>query len=221
MILEIDSIELSFDEKKILYGIYLKAETGKATGILGRNGCGKTSLLRILFGDLEPKYKNIRIDGKHLKNQLFKTNSVAYLPQHQLLPKNLKVKKAFDFFRVDWKGFISSFESFKIYENSKTDKLSSGELRVIETYLILNSNKDIILLDEPFSFVAPLYIEKFKLLIKEKRKESALVITDHFYREILDICDTTYLIKNGSSKLIQSNEDLGNEGYISFNSQQT
>ena len=68
MILEIDSVELSFDEKKILYGIYLKIETGKVTGVLGRNGCGKTSLLRILFGDLNPKYKNVRVDGKHLKS---------------------------------------------------------------------------------------------------------------------------------------------------------
>lgn len=218
MILEIDSIELSFDQKKILYGVYLKAETRKITGVLGPNGCGKTCLLRILFGDLQPKYENIRIDGRHLKTKLFKTNDVAYLPQHQLLPNNLQVKKAFDLFQVDWKDFVSSFDSFKIYNKSKTDELSSGELRVIETYLILNSGKKIILLDEPFSFVAPLYVEKFKLLIQEKKKDCIIVITDHFYREVLEISDTIYLLKNGSSKLIQSKVDLENEGYISFKS---
>lgn len=217
MILEIDSIELNFDQKKILYGVYLKAETGKITGVLGRNGCGKTCLLRILFGDLQPKYKNIRLDGKYLKRKLFKTHDVAYLPQHQLLPNNIKVKKAFDLFQVDWKCFVNSFDSFKIYINRRTDELSSGELRVVETYLILNSGKKIILLDEPFSFVAPLYVEKFKLLIRQKKKECTIVITDHFYREILDISDSIYLLKNGASKLIQSKEDLENEGYISFN----
>lgn len=217
MILEIDSIELNFDQKKILYGVYLKAETGKITGVLGRNGCGKTCLLRILFGDLQPKYKNIRLDGKYLKRKLFKTHDVVYLPQHQLLPNNIKVKKAFDLFQVDWKCFVNSFDSFKIYINRRTDELSSGELRVVETYLILNSGKKIILLDEPFSFVAPLYVEKFKLLIRQKKKECTIVITDHFYREILDISDSIYLLKNGSSKLIQSKEDLENEGYISFN----
>ncbi len=217
--LEIDSVELSFDQKKILYGVYLKAEIGKVTGVLGRNGCGKTCLLRVLFGDLKPKYKNIRLNGKNLKTKLFKTNLVAYLPQHQLLPNNLKVKKVFNLFQVDWKAFISSFDSFEIHANSKTNELSSGELRVIETYLILNSGKEIILLDEPFSFVAPLYVEKFKLLIQAKKKECAIVITDHFYREILDISDSIYLLKDGHSKLIQSKDDLENEGYINFNPQ--
>jgi len=218
--LEIDSIELSFDKKKILYGVYLKIETGKITGVLGRNGCGKTCLIRILFGDLHPKYKNVRLDGKYLKRKLFQTNRVGYLPQHQLLPKNLKLKKAFEIFKVNWNGFVNHFESFKIYASSKTSELSSGELRIVETYLILNSGKEIILLDEPFSFVAPLYVEKFKNLIQEKKEESAILITDHFYREILDISDSIYLIENGSSKLIRSKEDLENEGYINFSPRQ-
>lgn len=220
MKLEIDSVELSFDNKKILYGVYLKIETGKITGVLGRNGCGKTCLLRILFGDLNPKYKNVRLNGKYLKRKLFQTNRVGYLPQHQLLPKNLRLKRAFEVFKVDWYGFVNHFESFKIYASSKTSELSSGELRVVETYLVLSSGKEIILLDEPFSFVAPIYVENFKNLIQEKKKESAILITDHFYREILDIGDSIYLIKNGSSKLIRSKEDLENEGYISFNPQQ-
>ncbi|MFS4493855.1 ATP-binding cassette domain-containing protein [Maribacter sp. 2308TA10-17] len=220
MKIEIDSVELNFDDKKILYGVYLKAETGKVTGVLGRNGCGKTCLLRILFGDLKPKYKNVRIDEKYLKTNLFKTGKVAYLPQHQLLPNNISLKKVFHLFLSDWKIFTSIFESFKIHENSRTNEISSGELRVIETYLILNSGKEIILLDEPFSFIAPLYIEKFKTIIQEKKNKSAVLITDHFYREILDVSDTIYLIKNGSSKLIQSRQDLENEGYISFNSLQ-
>ncbi|WP_435314560.1 ATP-binding cassette domain-containing protein [Cellulophaga fucicola] len=67
MIVEIDNVELFFGQKIILSAIYLKGETGSVTGILGKNGCGKTSLLKILFGNLSPKNKNIRIDGKHQK----------------------------------------------------------------------------------------------------------------------------------------------------------
>jgi ABC-type multidrug transport system ATPase subunit len=215
--LEIDSVELSFDDKKILYGVYLKAETGKITGILGRNGCGKTSLLRIIFGDLKPKYKNIRRNEKHLKEALFKTNTIAYLPQHQLLPNNIKLKKAFHIFGSSWEGFITEFDSFKVHHNSKTNQISSGELRLLETYLILDSDKEIIILDEPFSFIAPLYIEKFKTILKEKKKKSAIIITDHFYREIIAVSDSIYLLKNGSSKLIKSKKDLENEGYLSGN----
>lgn len=216
MILEADNIELSFNNKKILYGVYLKAETGKITGILGRNGCGKTSLLRIIFGDLNAKYKNIRINSTYQKKDLYKTDLIAYLPQHQLLPQNIKLSKAFKLFNVAWDDFTELFESFQKYDTTSIDKVSSGELRVIETYLILNSNKKIILLDEPFSFIAPIYIEKFKVIIEEKKKKSAIIISDHFYRDILDISDTVYFIKNGYSKIITSKEDLENEGYINY-----
>lgn len=220
MILEIDNIELSFDQKKILYGIYLKAETGKTTGVLGRNGSGKTCLLRILFGELKPKYKSIRINGKPKKRSLYLENKIAYLPQHQLLPTGMKLLKATKLFNSNWMTFIEIFPSFEKYRNTKTNKISSGELRVLETYLILNSGKEIILLDEPFSFIAPLYVQKIKALIKEKNKKSAIIITDHFYRDIIEISDTIYLLKEGYSKLISSKEELENEGYLSFNQQQ-
>jgi len=214
--LEIDNVELHFDNRRILYGVYLKAEKGKVTGILGRNGCGKTSLLRILFGSLESKYGNIRIDGIHQKRKLFSTGSVAYLPQHQLLPKNLKLAKAFRYFNVDWHNFTAVFASLDIHEKTRANELSSGELRVVETYLILNSAKPFIILDEPFSFIAPVYVEKIKDLIRLKKQESAIVITDHFYRDILEVSDTVYFLKDGYSRLISSKQDLEDEGYINL-----
>lgn len=216
MTLEIDNIELSFNNRKILYGVYLKAETGKVTGVLGRNGCGKTSLLRILFGNLNPKYGNIRIDGTHQNKKLYLTDSVAYLPQHQLLPDNLNLAEAFHFFNVNWQHFSTTFTSFGKYEKTNIKKISSGELRVVETYLILDSDKPIILLDEPFSFIAPIYVEKIKNLIQLKRRKSAIVITDHFYRDILEVSDSVYFLRDGYSKLIGSKQDLEDEGYINL-----
>lgn len=62
MVFELDNVELFFKNKRILNGIYLKAEIGKVTGILGRNGYGKSSLLTIFFGGLKPKYKLLRIN---------------------------------------------------------------------------------------------------------------------------------------------------------------
>ena len=171
-------------------------------------------MLRIIFGDLNSKYKNIRINSNYQKKDLYKTDIIAYLPQHQLLPENIKIRKAFKLFNVDWNTFAQLFESFKKYNNMSTNKVSSGELRVIETYLILNSNKAIILLDEPFSFIAPIYMEKIKLLIAEKKTNSAIIISDHFYRDILEISDEIYFLKDGYSKVISSKEDLENEGYI-------
>ncbi|MCM4171348.1 ABC transporter ATP-binding protein [Arenibacter sp. TNZ] len=214
MILEIDSVDLEFDGKKILYGIYIKSEIGKVTGILGRNGSGKTCLLRILFGDLQPKYKNIRSNEKCFSKPLYQTSIIGYLPQYPLLPKNLKINLVFKLFNVSWETFIYHFESFKKYGNTKIKYLSSGEVRVIEAYLILMSGKKIILLDEPFSFIAPLYVEKFKALINEIKKTSIIILTDHFYKDIVEVSDTIYLLKNGCSKKITRKEELISEGYL-------
>lgn len=214
MILEIDNIELSFSDRKILYGIYIKAETGQITGVLGRNGCGKTCLLRILFGNLSSKYKNVRINGEHQFQPLYKSNIIGYLPQHQLLLPNMIVCRAFAHFNLNWSEFVRYFDAFEKYKNSRVKYLSSGELRVIETYLILFSDKKVILLDEPFSFIVPLYVEKFKLLMNEIKREKVIIVTDHFYRDILGISDKLYLIKTGYSKLITNENELQNEGYL-------
>lgn len=218
MVLEVDNIELNYGTKKILSGIYVNAKKGKVTGILGRNGSGKSSLLNSIFGSLKPKYISVRIDGKNIRKKLFLTKLVAYLPQHRLLPRDMKIKTAFALFEADWKEFVQLFESFKIYEHEHANKLSGGELRLLETYLIVKSNKNILLLDEPFSHIAPVYVQRIKSIIQEEKKQKVIVITDHLYEDILGISDTVYFLKNGCSKQIGTISDLENEGYVSVNS---
>lgn len=217
MILKVDNIELSYDRKIILDGIYLQAETGKLTGILGRNGSGKTSLLSIIYGTVSPKYKLIRLDEKPITKKLYKTGLVAYLPQFSYLPKHLNLKQAFYLYDVSWEGFIKEFPSFKPLLKNKKDEISGGELRLIETYLILYIKVKIILLDEPFSGLSPLYIEKLKTIILKIKKEKILILTDHFYNDVLDIADTIYLCKDRSLKLIDNKEKLVEHGYLPLN----
>jgi len=218
MIVEIDNVELYFKEKRILNGIYLKAETGKITGILGSNGCGKSSLLRILFGDLNPKYKLIRVDNKPVLKPLYQTKLVSYLPQHHFIPNALKIKSIFKIFGVDWNDFIKIFESFYLFKNLKFNRLSGGERRIIEVYLILKGSSKIVLLDEPFSHIAPLYIEKIKSLIETEKHQKAIIITDHMYKHIIDVSNSIYLIKNGSSKLIENLKELEDYNYLNIGS---
>jgi ABC-type multidrug transport system ATPase subunit len=218
MIVEIDNVELYFKEKRILNGIYLKAETGKTTGILGRNGCGKSCLSRIIFGDLKPKYKLIRIDNKPILKALYQTKLISYLPQHHFIPNNLKIKYAFKLFKVDWNDFTETFESFSIFKNIKFNRLSGGERRIIEIYLILKCSSKIVLLDEPFSHIAPLYIDIIKDLIDKEKQQKAIIITDHMYRHIISVSDTLYLLKNGYTKIINNPKELEDHKYLSIGS---
>ncbi|WP_308993053.1 ABC transporter ATP-binding protein [Mariniflexile litorale] len=215
MIIEIDNIELYFKDKCILSGVYLKSETGKITGILGSNGSGKSCFLKIIFGSLKSKYKLVRIDNKPILKPLYLTNQVTYLPQHHFIPNNVKLKTAFKLFNIPWAGFVNAFEMFHLNKNIHFNRLSGGERRLIETYIVLKSNKKIILLDEPFSHLSPLHIEKIKTLIEEEKNKKAIIITDHMYNHIVDISDSIYLIKNGCTKLINDLKELEDYKYLS------
>lgn len=214
MIFEIDNVELSFKNKRILGGIYLKAETGRVTSVVGRNGCGKSSLMNIAFGNLRPKYKMVRVDKKPIQIPLYKTNLVKFLPQYNFIPSRLKLSFVFKLYGVNWTDFIEYFEGFSKYKNSKFNQLSGGERRVIETYIILKSKSKIVFLDEPFSHIAPLYVERIKTLILEEKKEKIVILSDHMYEHVIDCSDDIYLIKNGATKKINELTELEDYNYL-------
>ncbi len=214
MIFEIDNVELYFKNKRILNGIYLKAETGQVTAVLGRNGCGKSSLLNIVFGNLKPKYMLIRLDNKPLLKPLYATGFAKYLPQYNFIPTGMKLSRVFKLFDLDWNLFIENFEAFSIYESVKFKVLSGGERRLVETYIILKTASQIVILDEPFSHISPLYIERLKKLITEEKKHKAIIISDHMYQHIIDASNTIYLLKNGTTKKIENLIDLETYNYL-------
>lgn len=214
MILEVDNVELYFKEKRILSGVYLKGESGQVTGILGSNGCGKSCLLNIAFGNLKPKYKLIRIDSKPVLKPLYLTKNAVILPQLNFTPNQMKLKSAFKIFKVDWMDFINTFESLNISKDMRFNRLSGGERRLVETFIILKSDKPIVFLDEPFSHLAPLHIEAIKTIISEEKQRKIIIITDHMYRHIVDVSDNIYLLKNGCTKKIKNLTELEDYNYL-------
>jgi len=90
--LEADSIQLEFDGRSILSDIYLKAETGKITGLLGRNGAGKSCLMKIIYGSLKSE-KSIRIDGYAQHEALKQTGLLRYLPNLILFRNHFRYKE--------------------------------------------------------------------------------------------------------------------------------
>lgn len=214
MILEIDNVELYFKQNRVLNGVYLKAETGKVTGILGSNGSGKSCLLAIIFGSLSAKYKLIRLDNQPILKPLYHTKNVVFLPQDHYTPDRMKLSSAFKLYNVNWLTFISEFPQFEDYKNKTFNKLSGGERRVVEIYLILKKDAKIVLLDEPFNGISPLYIKKIKALILKEKLDKIILLTDHRYDEVVDISETIYLIKNGCTKLINKLSELEDYEYV-------
>jgi ABC-type lipopolysaccharide export system ATPase subunit len=215
--LEVDSIILEFDQKRILQDVFLKNETGKTTGILGRNGTGKTCLMNIIYGELKTTNKSIRLDGKAIFDGFRNPETLRYLPQFNFIPRNLKIRRIFKDFNLKFSEFIEYFPDFEKYYNFKLKSLSGGENRILEIYSILASKTRFCMLDEPFSQVMPVHVDTIKSIIKEEKKNKGIIITDHLYEHIIDICDEIYVILNGKTYLTKDRNDLLKLGYLNKN----
>jgi ABC-type multidrug transport system ATPase subunit len=214
--LEIDGVQLDFGERTILRSIYIKSETGKVTGILGRNGCGKSCLLKIIFGELKAQDKSVRINGKSLFEDSRNSEDMKMLPQFNFLPKHIKISQAFKHFDLDldFAEFCDLFDEFKKIGDLKIKELSGGSIRILETFLILKSNTKFCILDEPFSHLSPKNASAFIQIIEQEKANKGIILTDHLYRHITDISDYLYVITNSASYKIESIDQLKNYGYL-------
>ncbi|MCB9360686.1 MAG: ATP-binding cassette domain-containing protein [Flavobacteriales bacterium] len=206
--LEVDGVFLEFGVKRVLQNIYLKCETGKVTGLLGKNGAGKTCLLKILFGTLIPNDKSIRINETSLVSSYRSPKDIKYLPQTKLIPISLSVRRVFKDFELNFRDFTAFFPEFKHLYNSKLSVLSGGERRVIEIYSILVSPSKFCMLDEPFSQIMPIQIETIKKLIIREKENKGIIITDHLYNHIIDLSDDVYVLSDGKTYFARGINDL-------------
>jgi ABC-type Mn2+/Zn2+ transport system ATPase subunit len=212
--LKVDSVQLEFGDQKVLQDVHLSCSQGDIIGLLGRNGSGKSSLLKIIFGVLTPAYKYVSINGQFIHKGYHNTR-IAYLPQHNYLPQNIKIKNLAK--TIIDKQFWDTFTDHPIYKDHQqktASQLSGGELRQLETLMIIYSKADFILLDEPFTHISPIQTEIFKAIIKKCAQHKGFIITDHQYRNIIDISHKIILISNSSTKHIKTTDELITWGYI-------
>ncbi len=212
--LEADGIELEFGLRRILSDVYLKCETGKITGLLGRNGQGKTCLMNIILGNLNVSANSVRFDGKVIRNAKEHPDLLLYLPQFNFIPKPLKVKQVLNDFGLSHQDLINWFPGFNL--DIKVGKLSGGQWRMLEIYIISKTPSLFAMLDEPFTHLSPVQIEKIKEFLLAEKTNKGFLITDHMYQHLIDISDTVYLLKDGKTHFGRTTQHLADLGYVSL-----
>lgn len=213
-ILEVDGVILNFGDKRVLSDVYLKCSTGEVVGILGRNGSGKTTLLRIIFGELETTNKSIRINGQVISEPYKSAGLLKFLPQFNFLLPTISVKQLFKNFKIDFNDFDTLFPGFEKYYKGRVTEMSGGERRIVEIYSILASASLFSLLDEPFTHIMPIHIETVKQLIEREKPKKGILVIDHQYENVIDICNRIYIIENGKTNKVISDTDYQKFGYI-------
>jgi ABC-type multidrug transport system ATPase subunit len=211
--LEVDGVLLEYGSRRILSDVYLRCETGKVSGLLGRNGNGKTSLMNIIFGSLVPNSKSVRFNGVSVPKAYTTPGLLAYLPQFNFIPGSLTLKRVFADFNIDYRSFEKHFPEFKSSYHSRVLGLSGGQRRLVELYVILKSKSKFLLLDEPFSHLSPLVIGVIKEHLEEEKKNKGILMTDHLYRHVIDAADDLYLLAEENVHLVKQISDIERLGY--------
>ncbi len=214
--LKLNYARKSFGSKKVLEDVSFSLKQGEILGMFGKNGSGKSTLLKILFGTLKATALDLRINELVIKqSSIIPQQHIGYLPQEHFLPKHLKVRDIIPlFYEGNDQDIIFRAPFIEKIATRKTGSLSLGELRYLELLLIANLPHPFLMLDEPFSMIEPLYKDKIKTLLLKLKEKKGIILTDHYYTDVLDISTKSLVIKNGVTYKVHTAEDLKNFGYL-------
>ena len=212
--LVVDSVVVRFGEKMVVSGGYITARTGKVTGLLGRNGAGKSCMFRALMGGLKVDYVQVHIDGEPIDLSGIGLR-IKYLPQGRMIPEGMTLKDAFRLYGVDFWAFVLQFPKYSGKYHTRLWEMSGGEVRLAELYLVLMADAQFCILDEPFSQIDPVHIEAVQRLIREKCAERGIIVPDHNYEAISTVADNLFVLADGYTAPVESRDDLVRHGYLS------
>ena len=210
-LLEAFELRKSFGDREVVRGVSYRVKNAEITGLLGRNGAGKTTCFRMTMGMLEPEAGSIRFDNKDVtKLPMYQRArlGMGYLSQEPSVFQRLTCREnllaileARGVNRADRRKRASELlEQFGLEHKARelARTCSGGERRKLEIARALAVKPKIILLDEPFSGVDPLAVEDLQTEIRSlKSRGISILITDHNVQQTLAVCDRAYIIDEG------------------------
>lgn len=212
--LEFDSLFLEFGMHRVLSSIHMKCTTGGIVGLLGRNGSGKSCLVQIVMGIMKAESKSIRFNSQPLIGNYLKNRIIGYLPQTDLLPGFITFTKALKLYGVEKKKILNHFPEATDFLDRGSSEVSRGQRRFFETLLVVYSSHPMCILDEPFSRLMPLQVERLIKILEEEKQGKGFIITDHLHRSIRAIADDLYVLVNGKTYKIKTEDQLLQLGYL-------
>ena len=215
--LHIQDVSKRFGKKEVLKNVSLTLAQGEIISLFGRNGSGKSTLLKILFGTLKADSIKLQINDTNIHpKDVIPNRLIGYLPQDHFLPKHLKVRDVIPLFHTDGDDQDRVFRAPFVEKvaKRKVGTLSLGELRYLELLLVAHLDHPFLLLDEPFSMIEPLYKQVIKEFLFSLKAKKGILLTDHYYRDVLDISDRNLVLVNGNAKIARDIADLKKLGYL-------
>lgn len=211
-LLECINLSKKFDEKVVLSNINLKIPKGKIIGLLGKNGQGKSTLLKLINDLLTPSEGTILINGE--KPGVKSKKCIAYLPERTYLDKEMTVKQILAYFEEFYDNFnqkkaLELLEKLDLDINQKLTKMSKGMQEKLQLILVLSRDANLYLLDEPLGGVDPATRDYILDTILNNFNEGAsVIISTHLISDIEKILDEVIFIDKGKIVLQSDADDL-------------
>ena len=209
--IKVENISKSIGSKFLFKNISFDLPKNKIIGLLGANGAGKTSVFKAISGLSKIDSGKIKFYDENLHLMTLEERSNAglnYVPQENSLFDDLSLKENLEaIVELKFKE-ISSDKSKQIEnlldlmkltdkENTKSKFLSGGEKRKTEILRAILLDSKFILLDEPFAGVDPISVEEIIKILKNFKKDLGIFISDHNFRDVINVCDEIILLNQG------------------------
>ena len=201
-----------FDQKQILKNINLSISKGKIIGLLGKNGTGKTTLIKLINDLLTPTSGEILINGE--KPGIHTKQIISYLPERTYLDKDMKVSQVLRFFEEFYTNFrkekaIKLLKDLDLKIDAKINKMSKGMQEKLQLILVMSRDAELYILDEPLGGVDPATRDYILDTILSNFKEGAsVVISTHLISDIERILDEVIFIDQGEIVLTSPADEL-------------
>lgn len=211
-LLECKHLYKEFDNKQILKDINLKIPRGKIIGLLGKNGTGKSTLIKLINDLLTPTSGEILINGE--KPGVKSKEIISYLPERTYLDKEMTIKQVIKYFEEFYKNFdtqkaIKLLKDLNLDINTKISKMSKGMQEKLQLILVMSRNAELYVLDEPLGGVDPATRDYILDTILSNFSEGAsVIISTHLISDIERILDEVIFIDNVEIILTSSADEL-------------
>lgn len=201
--MQVDAIHKAIDGRTILRGVSFTIEPGRITGLVGRNGTGKTTLMRTLVGIYDPDQGRVAFEGMDIHKYPELKRDVVFVPDAPVALDMYTIRECAAWYgqiypNFDLFYFTEAMERFKLPLNKRVRTLSKGMKMLFSTALGLSTKARLILFDEPTNGVdAVAKKQLLSLIVESLREDSSILISSHMLNELDRIADTVVLLRDG------------------------
>lgn len=195
----------------VLINTSLSVPAGRIVGLLGPNGCGKSTLIKLIAGLLQPNEGEILVDGKPVSEETCAL--ISYLPERTYFDSSMKVNELVDFFQDFYKDFdkeraYTLLKDLNIDTTAKLKTLSKGTKEKVQLILVMSRNAKLYLLDEPIAGVDPAAREYIlSTIVSNYNPEASIIITTHLITDVEQVLDDFFFITFGGQIIMSGNAE--------------